>query len=80
MPQGRDEEEGAGQSGRTRRETGDDWWLRFGIEVATVLQNAGGLEELATEYEELSAHHGNNYLPLLDRFLGCLALASHRLV
>src|ERR1700694_5320890 len=44
---------------------GDDWRLRFGIEAATVLDDAGGLEELATEHEELSAHHGNNYLPLL---------------
>jgi TnpA family transposase len=49
-------------------DSGDDWRLRFGIEAATVLDNAGGLEELATEHEELSAHHGNNYLPLLDRF------------
>ncbi len=33
-----------------------------------MLGDAGGLKVLATEHEELSAHHGNNYLPLLDRF------------
>jgi hypothetical protein len=50
------------------QEGGDDWRLRFGVEAATVLKDAGGLEELATQHEEIGAHHGNNYLPLLDRF------------
>jgi TnpA family transposase len=50
------------------QEDGHDWRLRFGVEAASVLENAGGLEELGTEHEQLSAHHGNNYLSLLDRF------------
>jgi hypothetical protein len=50
------------------QEGGDDWRLRFGVEAATVLEEAGGLDDLSIEREEISAHHGNNYLPLLDRF------------
>jgi hypothetical protein len=57
----------AARDARIRAE-GDDWRQRFGMEAATVLEDAGGLEALETEHEELSAHHGNNYLPLLDRF------------
>jgi len=52
-----------------KTEVGDeDWRLRFGIEAAAVLEGAGGLAQLTTEHEEISAHHGDNYLPLLDRF------------
>jgi TnpA family transposase len=57
----------AAREARTHAE-GNDWRQRFGVEAATVLEDAGGLEVLETEHEELSAHHGNNYLPLLDRF------------
>ena len=57
----------AAREARTQEE-GDDWRRRFGVEAASVLEDAGGLDVLETEHEELSAHHGNNYLPLLDRF------------
>ncbi|WP_205717956.1 Tn3 family transposase [Actinomadura soli] len=35
--------------------------------VLKTLEKAGGLEALATAHETVSAHHGNNYLPLLDQ-------------
>jgi hypothetical protein len=35
--------------------------------VLKALEQAGGLEALATAHEAVSAHHGNNYLPLLDQ-------------
>lgn len=41
-----------------------------------MLGDAGGLKVLATEHEELSAHHGNNYLPLLFRLASTLAMES----
>ena len=31
------------------------------------LERAGGVEALSAAHEAVSAHHGNNYLPLLDR-------------
>ena len=46
---------------RSHKES-DDWRLRFGVEAATVLADAGGLDVLESEHEELSGHHGNNYL------------------
>jgi hypothetical protein len=35
--------------------------------VLKTLDQAGGLEALSSAHEAVSAHHGNNYLPLLDR-------------
>ena len=35
--------------------------------VLKTLNQAGGLEALSSAHEAVSAHHGNNYLPLLDR-------------
>jgi TnpA family transposase len=40
---------------------------RAGRWVLKALAQAGGLDVLATAHEAVSAHHGNNYLPLLER-------------
>jgi TnpA family transposase len=40
---------------------------RTGLLVLKTLEQAGGLDALATAHETVSAHHGNNYLPLLDQ-------------
>jgi hypothetical protein len=39
---------------------------RAGQLVLKALEQAGGLEALAAAHEAVSAHHGNNYLPLLE--------------
>ncbi|MEV8636662.1 Tn3 family transposase [Streptosporangium sp. NPDC051023] len=39
---------------------------RAGRLVFKALEQAGGLEALAAAHEAVSAHHGNNYLPLLE--------------
>ncbi|MDR7304480.1 Tn3 family transposase [Haloactinomyces albus] len=41
---------------------------RAGRLVLKTLADAGGIDELATAAEAVSAYHGNNYLPLLERF------------
>jgi len=41
---------------------------RAGRLVLKTLADAGGLEQLPEAHEAVSAHHGNNYLPLLDRY------------
>ncbi len=41
---------------------------RAGRLVLKTLADAGGLESLSAAHEAVSAHHGNNYLPLLDRY------------
>jgi len=46
----------------------DDVAERAGRALLTTLDSAGGLEQLSAAYEAVSAYHGNNYLPLLDRF------------
>lgn len=53
------EEAGAGPYGGAAEETG-----RL---VLKTLERAGGVEALAGAHEAVSAHHGNNYLPLLDQ-------------
>ncbi|MGP3921216.1 Tn3 family transposase [Nonomuraea sp. 10N515B] len=40
---------------------------RAGRLVLKALDEAGGLDALATAHEAVSAYHGNNYLPLLDQ-------------
>jgi TnpA family transposase len=40
---------------------------RAGRLLLQVLEDAGGIDELATAAEAVSAYHGNNYLPLLER-------------
>jgi hypothetical protein len=40
---------------------------RTGQRVLRTLGEAGGLEALVSAHEAVSAHHGNNYLPLLDQ-------------
>ncbi|MBW8482621.1 Tn3 family transposase [Actinomadura parmotrematis] len=40
---------------------------RAGRMVLKTLEQAGGLEALVGAHEAVSAHHGNNYLPLLDQ-------------
>lgn len=41
---------------------------RAGRLVLKALDDAGGLEELTSAHEAVSAYHGNNYLPLVERF------------
>jgi hypothetical protein len=41
---------------------------RVGRLVFKALDDAGGIEDLAAAHEAVSAYHGNNYLPLLDRY------------
>lgn len=43
---------------------------RAGRLVLKTLEQAGGLEALASAHEAISAHHGNNYLPLLGLWGG----------
>ncbi|TDC50519.1 DUF4158 domain-containing protein [Actinomadura sp. KC345] len=40
---------------------------RAGRLVLKTLEQAGGVDALAGAHEAVSAHHGNNYFPLLDR-------------
>jgi len=41
---------------------------RAGRMLLATLAHAGGVEALSAAHETVSAHHGNNYLPLLERF------------
>ena len=41
---------------------------RAGVLVLKALESGGGLEQLSAAHEAVAAHHGNNYLPLLERF------------
>ena len=36
--------------------------------VLKALESGGGLDRLSAAHEAVAAHHGNNYLPLLERF------------
>ncbi|MEV0668474.1 hypothetical protein ACIBI3_44620 [Actinomadura luteofluorescens] len=40
---------------------------RAGRLVLKTLEQAGGVDALASAHEAVSAHHGNNYFPLLDQ-------------
>ena len=46
---------------------GEDAEEAAGRLVLKTLERAGGVEALSAAHEAVSAHHGNNYLPLLDR-------------
>jgi hypothetical protein len=46
---------------------GEDAEEAAGRLVLKTLDRADGVEALSAAYEAVSAHHGNNYLPLLDR-------------
>ncbi|MDT5275616.1 MAG: hypothetical protein QOG95_2548 [Mycobacterium sp.] len=41
---------------------------RTGRMVLKTLVDAGGVDELASTHEAVSAHHGNNYAPLMERY------------
>jgi hypothetical protein len=41
---------------------------RTGRMVLKTLAEAGGVAELSSTYEAVSAHHGNNYAPLMERY------------
>ncbi|MGH3591892.1 MAG: Tn3 family transposase, partial [Pseudonocardiaceae bacterium] len=41
---------------------------RTGRLVLKTLAAAGGVEELSSTHEAVSAHHGNNYAPLMERY------------
>lgn len=41
---------------------------RVGRLLLKTLADAGGIAKLSAAHEEVSAHHGNNYLPLLERY------------
>ncbi len=43
---------------------------RAGRWVLKTLEKAGGVETVAAAHEAVSAHHGNNYLPLLEQYYG----------
>ncbi len=53
----------------------DEVTARAGRWVLKALEQAGGLEALTAAHEAVSAHHGNNYLPLLAPYY-----RSHRAV
>lgn len=46
----------------------DSIFGRAGQLMLKVLEAGGGIEQLAAAHEAVAAHHGNNYLPLLERF------------
>jgi hypothetical protein len=50
----------------TTRETQDD--ADMGQQVRQILQRAGGTERLLAQCDQVSAHHGNVYQPLLAQF------------
>ena len=73
-PDGQGDEPGAAADGPDGAETPEPGPVdeagaaeRAGRLVLATLKKAGGLEALATSHEAVSAHHGNNYLPLLDQ-------------
>ncbi len=39
-----------------------------GVLVFKAIESGGGLEQLSAAHEAVAAYHGNNYLPLLERF------------
>jgi TnpA family transposase len=41
---------------------------RAGALVLKALAEGGGVEQLSAAHEAVAAHHGNNYLPLLERY------------
>jgi TnpA family transposase len=41
---------------------------RAGVLVLKALEDGGGLERLSAAHQAVVAHHGNNYLPLLERY------------
>jgi hypothetical protein len=41
---------------------------RTGRLVLATLHDAGGIRRLAADHETVSAHHGNNHAPLMERF------------
>jgi hypothetical protein len=73
-PDGQGDEPGAAADGPDGAETPEPGPVdeagaaeRAGRLVLATLKKAGGPEALATSHEAVSAHHGNNYLPLLDQ-------------
>jgi TnpA family transposase len=60
---GPSEEEGDGNLDPIRRVH-----ERAGQAVLHALAAAGGVDKLSADHEALSAHHGNNYAPLMERF------------
>lgn len=46
----------------------EDTAARTGQLVLRALESGGGLEQLAAAHQAVAAFHGNNYLPLLERF------------
>jgi TnpA family transposase len=68
--------EAPGSPGRGHEPAGPDaLHARAGALMLRPLEHAGGVERVSAEHEALSAHHGNNYLPLLARHY-----RSHRAV
>jgi hypothetical protein len=43
-------------------------WERTGRAVLATLNDAGGVGELSASHEQVSADHGDNYLPFLEKF------------
>ncbi len=43
-------------------------WERTGRAVLATLNEAGGVGELSASHEQVSAYHGDNYLPFLEKF------------
>lgn len=43
-------------------------WARTGRAVLATLNEAGGVGELSASHEQVSAYHGGNYLPFLEKF------------
>ncbi|WUK72987.1 DUF4158 domain-containing protein [Kribbella sp. NBC_00359] len=46
----------------------DAVYARTGRLVLAALEQAGGVGALSTAHEEVTAHHGNNYLPFVEKF------------
>jgi TnpA family transposase len=68
-PAGRQSTENGGADGTADGGRGQETVAeRAGRLVLKTLEQAGGLDALAAAQEAVSAHHGNNYLPLLDQY------------
>jgi hypothetical protein len=49
------------------REPDRDRYERAGRLMLDALEQAGGVEQVSTDHAAISAHHGNNHVPLLER-------------
>jgi TnpA family transposase len=65
---GNDSVVGDEAAGQDRVDARQEIARRAGALVLGALAEGGGVEQLSAAHEAVAAHHGNNYLPLLERY------------